>query len=218
MKHPSRLRLAVIAALLAVAAPAPARTIVLTDEDCERMAAICADAPELSWAGDQVGPGVYSTKTTLHLRNGTAFLIAFPLDKLPKGQRITNAELVVPVHYAEGEHRVTVRRVLGSWGPGVCHRYRMVRPRPVEWARAGASAPASDCAARATAQLRIDARGEKTVNVTEDVELWYTGAAANQGWVFHAEDQNASLHLVSPVSTYPNGRGAWKLRITYEPE
>jgi hypothetical protein len=212
------LALPAIGLLLTLAVPAAARTIVLTDEDCERVAALSPDTPRLSWAAEEIYPGVYSTKFSMVLKSGKALLIAFPLDKIPKGQRITNAELVVPVNYVEGEQRLTVRRILGSWGAGVCYQYRTVRPKPVEWTRPGATASGSDFAAKATAQVRISDRSPKTVNVTEDVELWYTGAAANQGWMFRLEDQNAHLQLLSPLSHYPAGRGAWKLRITYEPE
>jgi hypothetical protein len=220
MTHPFRpgFWFAVLPILLGLASPVQARTIVLTDEDCERIAALSPDAPRLSWAIAEAGPAVYSNKSVLQLRNGRAFLIAFPLDKIPKGQRITNAELIMPVHFVEGEERVTIRRILGNWGAGVCYRHRMIRPKLVDWAQPGASAPSADCAAKASAQVRINAIGDKTVNVTEDIELWYTGAAANQGWMFRVEDQNSQIQLLWPLSTYPAGRGRWKLRITYEPE
>ena len=80
------------------------------------------------------------------------------------------------------------------------------------------AAPSADCAAKATAHVHINAIGDRTINVTEDVELWYTGGAGNHGWVFRIEDQSAQLQLLSPLSSYPAGRGSWKLRITYEPE
>jgi len=215
---PGRRTLLVVLTLLALAAPASARTIVLTDEDCERMAVLSADAPRLSWAAQEMQPGVWTTKYTLHLKSNKAFLLAFPIDRLPRDQRITNAELILPIAHVDGEQRLTVRRVVGDWGPGVCWQHRTARPKPIEWTRPGAAAPSSDCAARATANVRIGARGETAVNVTEDVELWYTGAANNNGWVFRVEDQSAQIELLSPLSTYPNGRGSWKLRVTYEPE
>jgi hypothetical protein len=182
------------------------------------MAALSPAAPLLSWAASEISPGVFTTKYSIHLVSGRAFLIVFPLERVPKGQRITNAELIVPVHHVDSEQRLTIRRVLGAWGPGVCHKYRSVRPKAVEWGQPGAAAPATDCAAKASANVRISARGDRSINVTEDVELWYTGAAANHGWLLRTEDQHASLHLMSPIGTYPNGIGRWKLRITYEPE
>lgn len=203
---------------LALAQPAEARTIVVTDEDCERIAAISPDAPKLGWATAELQPGVYSGKSVVQLRAGRAFLIAMPLDKIPEGQRITKAELTIPVNYCEGEQRLSVRRILGDWGAGVNYKHRMVRPQPVEWSRPGAAGVASDSAAKATAQVKIIKRGEVNINVTEDVDLWYTGAAVNQGWIFRVEDQYGDMQLLFPISTYPNGFGSWKLHITYEPE
>jgi hypothetical protein len=195
-----------------------ARTIVITDEDCERMAAIASEAPRLSWAAYESGPGTWTTQFWLDLRTSRSLLIAFPLDKIPKGQRITNAELVFIVAHVENDQRLTFRRILGDWGIGVCHDYRMVRPKKLTWGMAGARALSTDCAAKASAVARISSKGEKSVNVTEDVELWYTGAAKNQGWIVRVEDQSSSLQLYSPLSWYPSGRGKWQLRITYEPE
>lgn len=214
-----RTRLVLALALAAgAAAPLGARTVVVTDQDCERMAVISPDAPALSWAAHEYPPGVSTTKYTLPLKAGKSFLIAFPLAAVPKGQRITRAELVVPVASLDGgARRVTVRRVLGDWGAGVNHKYRRQLPKKVEWTKPGA-ASASDLAAKPTAVLKVESTGEKAVNVTEDVELWYSGAAGNNGWAFTVEEQASSLQLFSPLSTYPNGMGAWKLRITYEPE
>src|SRR5262245_12270726 len=74
-----------------------AKTILLTDEDCDLMAAIAAEAPRLSWAGYEASPGVF-TAIYLDLYPSTrSFLIQYPLDKIPKGQKITNAELTIPV-------------------------------------------------------------------------------------------------------------------------
>ena len=210
-------RLLAALVLLAFAAPAPARTIVVTDQDTERMAVIAPAAPDLSWAAIEGAPGVYGTKYTMYLTPGKAFLLALPLDAIPKGQRITRAELILPVHYAVPEQRVTIRRVLADWGPGVNYKYRRQRPKAVEWAKPGA-AGAADCAPKATAVVKADAAGEKTANVTEDVELWYGGAASNHGWALTVEDLYAAIHLLSPLSTYPRGIETWKLRITYEPE
>ena len=54
---------------------------------------------------------------------------------------------------------------------------------------------------------------EESVNVTGDVELWYSGAAENRGWMLTMED-DFYIRLASP--SYSN-HGSWKLRITYEP-
>ena len=45
--------------VLGLVTPLSAKTVVLTDADCDRMAAICADAPRLSWAGYEPATGVY---------------------------------------------------------------------------------------------------------------------------------------------------------------
>jgi hypothetical protein len=196
---------------------APARTIEITDEECVRMAAISADAPRLSWATYEISPGVYSTQYTIPLTQNRSFLICYPLDRIPKGQRIVKAEWVVPISSLEGEQRLMIRRLVTDWGPGVCHEFRMVRPKKEEWAKPGARDTASD--AKTTAILKLSSGvKEQTVNVTEDVEAWHTGAALNHGWIVGTELDGAPINVLSPVSDYPRGRGAWKLRITYEPE
>src|SRR5262245_43586089 len=118
-----RLLSVTVAVLSALATPAAARTITLTDADCERMAFIHAAAPRWSWGGYDVGPGRQSTGS-LYLYRDRAFLIAFPLEKIPKGQRIVAAEL----RFTTGlqpkiEQRLHLRRILASWGAGVCWRY-----------------------------------------------------------------------------------------------
>src|SRR5207247_1208202 len=69
-----------------VPAAVQAKTIILTDEDCERMAAISADAPRMSWAGYEASAGVF-TSIYIDLYSQRGFLIRYPLDKIPKGQR-----------------------------------------------------------------------------------------------------------------------------------
>ncbi len=181
------------------------------------MAVTSPEAPRLSWAGTESGTGSWTTHLFLDMKTGRSLLICFPLDKVPKGQRITNAELVFTVVNVDREQRLTVRRILGDWGVGVCHDFRMVRPQKLSWGMAGANAASTDYAAKAI-HYRISTKGEKSVNVTDDVELWYTGAAKNQGWIIRLEDQNATMQLYSPLSYYPAGRGKWQLRITFEPE
>ena len=69
--------------LLAVAVPAPAKTIILTDADCERMAFIQAAAPRWSWGGYEVSTNSQST-ALLYLQVDRAFLICFPLSRLSR--------------------------------------------------------------------------------------------------------------------------------------
>lgn len=206
---------ACVLAVLLPGAPLVAKTILLTDADCERMAAICADAPRLSWAAMLSTTGVYDV-TYVEMTNTRAFLICFPLDKIPKGQRITKAELMLPVTLASaGEQKLHVRRLLAAWGPGVCHQYRMTRPNKVEWKQPGARAASADRAPKDSAVAKVNGAGEQVINLTEDVELWYTGAGANHGWALTIEDPDVLVRLASPISV---GKGQWKLRITYEPE
>src|SRR5258707_2654402 len=88
----SRLHLPALVLLLALAVSAPAKTIVLTDIDCERMAFIQAAQPRWSWGGYDVSTSAQST-AQLYMYADRAFLIAFPLEKVPKGQKILKAEL-----------------------------------------------------------------------------------------------------------------------------
>jgi hypothetical protein len=213
----SRVRLAGPAFLLVVASPLWARTVVITDEECVRMALISADHPRLSWATREVSPGVFTSRYELPLGRGRAFLICYPLGRIPKGQRIVRAELTVPIYPNQSEQRLQLRRVVGDWGVGVCHEYRTVRPKRVSWTKPGARDVASD--ARPSVSVRVPGGAtEQVVNVTGDVELWYTGAAPNQGWLILPEFDGGLLQCLSPISDYVNGQGRWKLTITYEPE
>ncbi len=204
-----------IALLLALAAHAPGKTIVLTDLDCERMAFIQAGSPRWSWGGYDVTSNTQSN-SLFYMYADRAFLIAFPLDKVPKGQKILKAELSFTsgLQYP-GEQKLHIRRILAPWGAGVCWQYASVRPAKVEWKQAGARGAGTDRAVKVSAVVRTSEAGEKVVNVTEDVELWYTGASANHGWMLSVEDPDIYIVLNSPVWS---GRGSWKLRITYEPE
>ena len=116
---------------------------------------------------------------------------------------------------ATSEAKLHVRRVLGEWGTGVCHEYRMLRPKPLSWTGAGAAGVSTDHAAAPSAVVAVPGPGELAINVTEDVELWYAGAAENQGWIVTVEDPTALVRLNSPLWV---GQGLYKLRITYEPE
>jgi hypothetical protein len=205
--------------LLLIPAAVPARTIVVSSEDCERMAVIDAKAPRLSWANYQLDRGIFTNQYHLNLSGERAFLICFPIDQIPKEQKITKAELLVPMMYLDGEQRLQLRRIVGDWGAGVSHQYRMIRPEKKEWAKPGVADTKLDAVPSTFLRLSGPIRGttEKTVNVTEDVELWYSGAAANHGWRISHELEGSLLYLLSPVSSYPYGHNPWKLRITYEP-
>jgi len=214
-----RRSLLVVFVILALVAPLGARTMDLLDEDCEQVAVISANAPRLSWATSEWPTrGVFTTNLGVPMRNGYALLICFPIEQVPKGQRIRGAELTMPVWGAEGPGRITVRRILGDWGAGVCHEFRTIRPKPVPWTKPGARGVGTDCATKPTAVLTVNEKGPKTVNVFKDVEMWYNGDAANHGWIITADDQGTSIQMMSPISSYPAGRGVWKLSIEYVPD
>jgi hypothetical protein len=196
-------------------APLAAKTITLTDADCDRMAVISEQAPRLSWACTEVVGGAFFD-SSIDLIAGRAFLVHWPLNQIPKGQRITKAELSVPVALTSaGEQRLHVRRLLAPWGAGVCWQYRQVRSQRAEWTTPGARAPGKDRAARASAVGRVSGTADLLLNLTEDVELWYAGAASNHGWIMTIEDPDVLVRLHSPTWVYA---GSFKLRITYEPE
>ena len=215
---PRSLTVAALTVLL-LAAPASARTITLTAEDCDQIAVICAKAPRLSWAVTQNAAGTFDTIPQLqmfgHLQQ--AVLIRFPVEQIPRNQRVTKAELTLQVTHVDQKARLRVRRLQAEWGAGVCHEYRMAYPQKLEWSQPGAQGSPADRAAKDTAVLEIGAVGEYTLDVTEDVELWYTGATANRGWIMNMENAYA-LYLPSPYCP-PSGSGKqWKLRITFEPQ
>jgi hypothetical protein len=211
MNMPSRLLL-VVMLTLAVTGSLSARTITLTADDCEQMAVISEIQPRLGWAGMQMGPGVFDTYTQLQLHPYMAILMRFPVDRIPKGQRITKAEFSLPVDYIGGTKELYVRRLLTEWGVGVCHSYRMAFPKKLEWAKPGAKGITSDRANKVSAVFKLEKAGVHAADVTEDVELWYTGAVPNQGFVVSLDEG-----VIYMTSFYPNG-GNWKLQITYEPQ
>lgn len=209
-----KIRLLVLAIVAVAAAPLHARTIELTDADADMLAMIGPEAPRLSWAGYEAAPGMF-TNHTVYLRPRASLLIRVPLDRIPAGMRITKAEWVLRMNAASAlEPRLYVWRVLQEWGPGVCYDYRMTRDELVEWSEPGARASGSDRVERPTAMVLGKVGVDMVLNVTEDVELWYSGAAPNNGWMFTIEDQ-ITMTLIAPAYTT---RGSWKLRITYEPE
>ena len=207
--------------LLLTASSLSGRTITLTAEDCDEMACINANAPRLSWALINPGPGVFNTQPQFHWNSKLALLMRFPVKEIiPKGQRVTKAELTIVGSYiAGGTPEVHVRRVLAEWGTGVCHQYRMTYPQKIEWAQPGGRGAASDRANKDTAVFKFAKIGVQTMDVTEDIELWYTGGAANRGWIMTMEQDGTHIYTPSPY-TVPHIGGAkqWKLQITFEPQ
>lgn len=194
--------------------PAEGRTILLNAGDCDRAAGIAESAPRLSWALRR-SHGVVHT-AGVSLSEGRALLLRFDLDRIPVGQRIVHAELIVPVAGTSGtEPRFYLWRVLADWGAGVCYRYRFAREEQVPWTRPGARGISSDRAIRPTDVIRLPQPAEAVINVTEDVELWHSGRSQNFGWLFTVEDPGVQVDLQSPLWDDP---AAWTLRITYEPE
>jgi len=196
---------------------ASARTIVIDALGAaDRMAAMSDVAPRQSWAMFEQWPATYYTNA-VQIEPGRSFLIRFALDAVPAGQRITHAELIVPVTWYSGtDVRFYLWRLLADWGAGACHLYRKALPEKVPWTIPGARGGSSDRATRPSAVVRLyEAAAENVINVTEDVELWYTGAAPNNGWIFTVEDPATFVRFQSP--TY-DGVQTWKLRITYEPQ
>jgi hypothetical protein len=201
--------------LLLAAGSAGARTVILEGTAIDRAAAINEDAPRLGWAAHSSKPGVFDTGN-LMIDSRTAFLLRFDLSSIPKGQRISRAELIVPVGNGWGaDLRFYLWRVSAEWGRGVSWQYRTTRPKTNEWAKAGGRAPGVDRALRPSAVTAVPRWGDCLVNVTEDVELWYSGLAPAWGWLFTVEDPGAALLLASPLW---QGITQWKLKITYEPE
>lgn len=210
------LRTIILIGLCCCALPARAKTVVITDADCEKIAVISAEAPRMSWVGYPLGLAEYSNHL-FYMNAKSAFLMCYPLEKIPPGHRITKAEWVVPygLAYPVTGAKVQVRRVLQEWGAGVSHQYRMTRPQRLEWHTPGAHGLGQDRATKSTALGTFKGSGECTFNVTEDVELWYSGAVPNYGWLLTVEDPDSIIQLQSPFWGAPKG---FKLRITYEPQ
>src|SRR5262249_45588802 len=170
-----------LAVFLVWAGSVSARTITLTGDDCDQVAVISAQEPRLGWAGYMAAPGIFATYTQLNLYPHHAILVRFPLDKIPKDQRITKAEWTIPSSYVAGaKPQLSVHRLLAEWDTGVCHQYRQAFPKKLEWTVAGAKGVASDRANQVSAVFRYDKAGSQTVDVTQDIELWYTGAVPNR--------------------------------------
>jgi hypothetical protein len=192
-----------------------ARTVVLEGQEIDRVAGIASDAPRMGGAMSWLRAGIYTT-ALLDLVPGRSFLFRFPMERIPAGERITQAELILPIELVEGtDPRLYVWRVAVEWGVGACYDYRRTVPQKIAWTRPGAGGRFADRAGRPTVVARLLAPGQKVLNVTEDVELWQAGAATNWGWLLTVEDPGVRIQLGSPLG---NGERQWKLRITHEPE
>ena len=205
-------------AVLLSAAPLHARTITLTAEDCDQMAVISAKVPRLGWAAIQAGTNAYSSESSMQMFPEMALLMRFPLTAIPKDHRITKAELIMPVDYVAGAPQVSVRRLVADWGIGVCHQYRKTHPEKVEWTQAGGRGASTDRHNKDSAMYRIEKVGDHTVDVTEDIELWYTKAVPNRGWILMIENNTGPFYSPSPYAPHHNTGKRWKLQITFEPQ
>src|SRR5207302_1000969 len=139
-----------VAVLLGTAGLLPARTISLTAEDCDEMAAISSLAPRLSWVMWH-SEGIFQTQPIFYWQSKIALLMRFPIkDHIPKGQRITKAELAIHTNYVAGGPEIHVRRILTEWGTGVCQQYRMTYPKKLEWSQPGGRGDSVDRANKDT--------------------------------------------------------------------
>ena len=131
---------------------------------------------------------------------GMAIILRFSLDSIPKGQRIQKAELTWMCGCVAGRTKMQVHRLLADWGPGVSHQYYRQFPTKMPWSQPGGRG-ASDRVTKPTAQVLLVPPKENTVEVTQDVELWYTGSAPNRGWILSLENDAAShLHAVAVLA------------------
>jgi hypothetical protein len=199
-----------VAALLSLAAPLHARTITLSTESLDAFAALSESNTINGWACYNYD---YARYAGASLGGGpqTSYILRYSLDSIPKGMRITHAEWTI-AHNVSSAH-VNVWRLLADWGLGVCYDYRATYPKKVEWSVAGAKGKSTDRATNPTVTGQFVNGQLLTVNVTQDVEMWYSGAAPNRGWLI-TFDSFALLH-----SAVQDGhRAKWQLVITYEPE
>lgn len=207
--------------VLLLMTPLWARTITVTAEDCDQMACISANAPRLSWAMINAAPGVFNAQPQFQFSSKQALLIRFPITEIvPKEHRITKAEFSIAPNYLAGAAaHVHVRRLVAEWGTGVCQQFRMTHPQKLEWAQPGGRGAGTDRSAKDSAVFKIAKIGEHTVDVTEDVELWYTGGAVNRGWILTLEKDGEHIYLPAPYTSVQHGGGkAWKMQLTFEPK
>jgi len=204
-----------VAATFVVTLTVRAETVILDGRDIDRVAAIADVAPKMSWAMWEYATGQFNNGGAA-IAPGRSLLLRYSLDKIPPGQRITHAEWILPIATVSGsEVRFYIWRMLGEWGPGESHLYRTAVPKPVEWVRPGARGLSSDRATRPSEIVRVEALGERVINVTEDMEIWYTRSALNTGWILTIEDPANIVQFAATPMARPE---LWRLRITYEPE
>ena len=209
-------RTAILMAQLLVLASAHARTITLTDNDVTKMAVLSARVPEAGWASYDYKDGSFAS-SILTFPAIQGILIQFPIDAIPRGYRVVNAELCLPVTSTQPDVRISVWRVLPDWGPGVCHLYRRELPSRAEWSVPGAMGSGVDRAVDPTGvfkQLRTASHFQMIINVTKDVELWHSRTTPNNGWVITSDNTALTIHFKSPIR---DGQGLWQLKLTYEP-
>ncbi len=207
------MRSALIGLLMFAAVDVGARTIVLNQNDTTMFASISRAYPRASWAGQDYGFGF--GLGSLLVSPDAAVLLQFPMQRIPKGQRIVRAELIVAVHISPAPGTgLYVWRLLEAWGPGVSHEYRQVRPERLRWAMPGARGPGVDRSLTPTAVMKFGiVPREARLDVTADLQLWNSGVAPNRGWMICTEDENVVFPILPPLVGYP-----WTLEITYEPE
>lgn len=195
--------------------PAIGKTLILTAENWDRVGGMDEQTPSQSLALYRSSESARSTGT-VQARMGAAMLFRYKLDEIPEDHRVVHAELILPVQYKSGnEPRFYVWRMLASWGAGVCYDYRQTWPEKLKWTKPGAAGLSSDRAPRPTDIVRLPDVGAKTINVTEDVELWASGEASNEGWMITVEDPGIAINFASPLWVSAND---WRLRVTYEPK
>lgn len=183
------------------------KTITLTSQDVDLAANIGEESLRQGWLGWT------SSNYVIFASGGHGFLIRYSLDKIPKGQRITYVELKLQVSTHSPQSRLHIWRLIAEWGAGVSHQFRMLRPKKLEWTVLGARGNSTDRATKPTSIMKVNEDTFQTVNVTEDVELWYTGATSNCGWLITGEDAGTLILLGSPIMGIP-----WELQVTYEPQ
>lgn len=209
--------IAVCLLILGLTATAQGRTITLMAEDCNQLAYVTSQAPRVSWAGFHHLNGIWEVTPQVQLKPGMGLFVRYGLGKIPPDQRILKAELTLHAQYVAGAPKIQVRRVLADWGLGVCHQYSKTFPQKVEWSQPGGRG-ASDRAPKDTALMTIKAVGDVAADVTEDIDLWYSGGAPNRGWIMTLENDAGVVYLPSPYSPHAPPIKQWLLQITYEPK
>jgi len=196
--------------LILTALPLSARTITLKPEALDAFAVLSEANTINGWASYNYDYTRY-TADTPGGGPATSYLLRYSLAQIPKGMRITHAEWTIAHNVSSAN--VNVWRVLAEWGLGVCYQYRATYPQKLEWSVPGAKGKSTDRATNPTATGQFVNGQLLTVNVTQDVEMWYNGAAPNRGWLL-TFDGFALLHS----ATHGGHRTKWQLTITYEPE